>query len=576
MTREKRIYKVLGKCYNKKLVGGNMLKEVKIELTEQCNRMCIHCSSDAKKLHYLSLPFEMVEKILWQARELGATSVAFTGGEATLYPNLEKVFAKAQEVGLESKLYTMMTPDEASLSQIQALTFYGLSEVIYSTSYRLTRDQVVTKNALETFFPLLLEKTSVTLGVHHVVTKETMKDVDSSLQLFFSLPQNRTSHFSLLRYIPHGRGDSSLLLSYEDTLLLRRKIEKWKKQYGEKIRLGSPWNYLGISHTPCTAATDTMIVGFDGSVYPCDAMKYFDYLGSGGNIYEHSLEEIYQSPYFEKVRASKELLLEDCSLCPQSTICKGGCLGQKMVSFMDTSHITFRSYGEQAIRTMRDFSSREMQRMNGELGLVGELGEFIDSFKKYKTHGIDEESKEKLKKNLVMEAGDILWYLPASLGTSYGVSFAEVGSSLFSKESLQKKHFSDSLLEACAKSRDPECLFQTASKEIPLAKLDTIISSTYQFAKEWKSLVAIACRILYASKKEELLEEIGDFLVSLSTLVYYELGVSMEEIARQNIEKLKIRYQSGYDSEIASSRVTLLTDYKREEPDKSKPYQKKI
>lgn len=45
-----------------------------------------------------------------------------------------------------------------------------------------------------------------------------------------------------------------------------------------------------------------MIVGFDGHVYPCDAMKYFDYFGSGGNIYQSSLPEIYDSEYFKQIR----------------------------------------------------------------------------------------------------------------------------------------------------------------------------------------------------------------------------------------------------------------------------------
>ncbi len=551
-----------------------MLKEVKLELTEQCERMCIHCSSKAKREDAIQIPLEVAKRVIQEAHELGATSLVLTGGEATLYPELERVVSYAHQKGMQVKLYTMISPQEESIEKIQNLSFYGLSSLIYSTTYRLTRDGVVTYEKLATFFPKLLEKTDISLGFHHVVTKDTLSDIDDAISLFLSLPENRTTHFSLLRYVPHGRGDASLLLTREETLQLRDKLASLKKRYPEKIRLGSPWNYLGISHTPCTAATDTMIVGFDGSVYPCDAMKYFDYLGSGGNIYTNSLSEIYSSSYFLKVRESKEDASFECLQCAQFPCCKGGCLGQKMVSFVDTDSLDFTSYGNQALRTMREFESLAVQRQNGELGLLGELGEFLDSFKKYKTHHVDEDSKEKLRANLKIEAGDILWYLAASLGNSYGLSFAEVGDYLSSTTS--KKRVGESFFTACVKEKDPECLFSKKEREVPLSILDAFIKENYDFDTEWKKLVSLACELLYQTKKEEVLKRISTFLISLATIVSYELSISMTEVAKSNLEKLKTRYTMGFDSTIASSRVTLLTDYKKEEVPQEKPYQKHI
>ena len=544
-----------------------MLEEVKIELTEQCERMCVHCSSKAKKEDAISIPLPVVKDVLNEASSLGARSVVFTGGEATLYPSLIELVSHATSLGMKVKLYTMATPNKETIEYIQKLTFYGLKEMIYSTTYRLTRDQVVTKESLEAFFPKLLQETSIQLGVHHAVTKDTLGDIEDALQLFLSLPTNRTTHFSLLRYVPHGRG--------EETLELRKKMQKWTSLYGDKIRLGSPWNYLGIHHTPCTAAMDTMIVGFDGNVYPCDAMKYFDYLGSGGNIYQNSLETIYHSPYFESVRKTKELVGETCQACPEFDCCKGGCLGQKLVAFVDTEQFTFASYGKQALRTMKAFDTAEKKKLNGELGLVGELGEFLDSFKKYKTHDVDEEAKEKLRNNLIIEAGDILWYVAASLGSSYGLTFEDIGNHLFGRSSRQT--ITESLLEDCVKRRDPECLRVTSSREIPLKRLDeTFDSSSYQFEDEWKNLMAIACRVLFVQTGEEAKEELCRFVTSLSFIVQGELHVSMEEVARRNIEKLKVRYEKGFDKQIATSRVTLLTDYKQEEVEKERPYQKHI
>lgn len=95
------------------------------------------------------------------------------------------------------------------------------------------------------------------------------------------------------------------------------------QKYGSKIHLGSPFNILNIYYTPCTAGEDIMIIGFDGRAYPCDAMKYFNYMGSGGNIYTSSILEIYYSDYFEKIRHANHNLSDDCIGCAKDK-CRGG------------------------------------------------------------------------------------------------------------------------------------------------------------------------------------------------------------------------------------------------------------
>ena len=129
-----------------------MLKEVKIEITEQCNRWCIHCSSKAKDIHFHYLNEALVRRIVREAKSLNVSSIVFTGGEATLYPNIENLIAYVHEFGLKAKLYTMCNPDEESIYKIRNLVMYGLDEMIYSTIYHLTRDGLITLDKLQTFF----------------------------------------------------------------------------------------------------------------------------------------------------------------------------------------------------------------------------------------------------------------------------------------------------------------------------------------------------------------------------------------------------------------------------------------
>ncbi|MCI8446769.1 MAG: SPASM domain-containing protein [Bacilli bacterium] len=553
-----------------------MIKEVKIEVTEACKRWCIHCSSKAKDVNFQYLDEELVKRIIREAVLLKAESIVFTGGEATLYPALENVIAYAHENGVKTKLYTMCNPDEESIGKIKKLVTYGLDEIIYSTTYHLTRDNIVSLEKLQAFFPKLLQETVIKLGFHHTITNETVHDIDDIIELFFSLPQDQTTNLSFLRFVPHGRGTKDLLLSKKGLLWFKETMIEYQKEYGDKIRLGSPWNFLGITHTPCSAAENTMIVGFDGRVYPCDAMKYFDYLGSGGNIYDSSLKEIYNSTYFQNIRNFKICASMECLSCSNFKICKGGCLGQKMVDFMDTVDMTFKDYGEMAKRTMNNFENNEIKKMNGQMGVVGEIGELVDGFKKYKTHNLNEESKNILLQNLQVEIGDIVWYLSASLASSYNFTFEDIGLFLFGE---QKQEFEIYSIDDCSilnsiKRKDPECFSHPRENKIKISMLDHIEYTSYDFEKEWKNLVLCSCEIIYASEMEEVIASSSSLLLSLSKLAHMELNVSMEEILKKNIEKLMQRYSEGFDRNVASSRIELLTNYKNSEPEK-KPYIKK-
>lgn len=543
-----------------------MIKEVKIEVTEECKRWCTHCSSKAKDVNFEYLDKELVKKIIHEAVLLKASSVVFTGGEATLYPDIEEVISEAHKSGLRTRLYTMCNPEQESIHKIKNLEIYGLDEVIYSTTYHLTRDHIITLEKLQTFFPELLRQTDIKLGFHHAITKDTVYDIDDVSKLFFRLDSNQTTNLSFLRFVPHGRGTKDLLLSREELIWFKERVIELRQIYGDKIRLGSPWNFLGINHTPCSAAEETMIVGFDGRVYPCDAMKYFDYLGFGGNIYEHTLKEIYDSEYFQNVRNFKSCVSGECMSCSSFDICKGGCLGQKMVDFMEQGNLTFKHYGELAKRTMNHFDSDSIKKMNGEMGIVGEIGELVDTFKKYKTHNLDGASKQKLLQNLQVEIGDIIWYLAASLSSFYQFEFEDIGTYLFGGRKQRLETFTDEALIKSVKRKDPECLKGYHDNSIPISFLDYLNKRGYSFEEEWKKLVRYACEIIYASEKEKVLEMSGNLLVSLSRISSMELGASMEQILWKNIEKLKNRYQAGFDRSIASSRVGLLTSYKESEP----------
>ena len=542
------------------------MKEVKIELTEHCNRWCKHCSSKAKNTDYKSLDIDTVKRIIDEVKELDIKSVVLTGGEATLYPKLDEVIKYANNNELDIKLYSMCDPTLENIQYLGYLNTIGLKEIIYSTTYNLTLDGVITLDKLKEFFPLLLNKTNVKLGFHHVILKDTLYDIDEVIKLFFSLDSVKTTNLSFLRYVPHGRGTKSLLLDRNELIWFRNKMIEYKKIYGEKIRLGSPWNFLGIEKTECSAAEKSLIVGFDGNVYPCDAMKYFDYLGSGGNIYHNSLKEIYNSKYFQDIRIFKNCSALECLSCPNYEMCKGGCLGQKMVVFINPDNFTFKEYGILARRTMNNFDNDEVKKMNGEMGIIGEIGELIDTFKKYKTHNLNNDSKKILKDNLIIEIGDIVWYIAASFSSYYNLRFEDIGKYIQNntEKELDKQIIDTPILLQSIKNRDPECLFKILNDEIYIDILDDNIAN-YNFDNEWKKLVYYSYQIIYIDDENKLIEILANLLLTLSKIANIELEVSMNEVLKRNIDKLNNRYKQGYSKEIANKRIKLLSSYKKSE-----------
>jgi MoaA/NifB/PqqE/SkfB family radical SAM enzyme len=76
-----------------------------IELTNACNRRCLHCLRN-KADHPGYLPLALAREVFSQARALGFQRVCLTGGEVALYPYLEEFLALVVDYGFTFNLVT--------------------------------------------------------------------------------------------------------------------------------------------------------------------------------------------------------------------------------------------------------------------------------------------------------------------------------------------------------------------------------------------------------------------------------------------------------------------------------------
>ena len=309
-----------------------MLKEIKIELTNKCSRNCKHCSSNATNNigNLKVLDFDDVYRVIKEAKYMGAETIVFTGGEPLMYERLPELVELTSKLGMKSTIYTFAYRTNETLNKYIELIDLGLNKIVYSLADSLSDEVDISIFEKKEFFDKVFKDNNARLGFHYTISKDSFSRLESVVNETIETFKTR-SYFdkvSLLRFVPHGKGTTNMDLSKEELLILKNFYLNSNNK--DKIRLGTPWNILNIENTPCIIADEIMIIGFDGIAYPCDSIKYFTKLGISGNIKENSLMEMYNSEYFNNIR--KFNTDNSCHSCKQYSICKSGCIGQKIIA----------------------------------------------------------------------------------------------------------------------------------------------------------------------------------------------------------------------------------------------------
>lgn len=544
------------------------LKEVKIELTNYCKRGCIHCSSNANISNTLALDINLVKHIIDECKNNNIESIVLTGGEATEYNDIEHIVSYAHNQGIKNiKLYTMCEPTLSKYEQIKRLHELGLTEVIYSLNVSLTTDNVVNFGTIEAF--LITLSNLMDISFHYCLTKMSKDDFEDINKILDELNPKHFKRLSFLRFVQHGRGNESLLLTSKDLSALKPKILAMIEKYPDKIHLGSPFNILDITYTPCKAGKEMMVIGFDGSVYPCDAMKYFNYLGSGGNIYTSSINEIYSSPYFSSIRDASSEIGEECEKCDVE-YCHGGCLGQKLINMVSKNNgITTDWYQNNALRTINDFESRSALKLNAYMGIIGEYGEFFDYIKKLYTHSLNDEKKREIYSLAPKELGDLVWYLSTALAIYYDYSLDEVYHHI---SGGMKNGFKldSNLIRKASTLKDPLCDNSDSSYSIDYINhyIDMVNIDTVNIFDTLMNFKKVLNKIDYIETREDALTVVGEILIYVAAISKLMFGVNLSTILEANIEKLKNRYPEGFSEEVANCRIDANKKYKEEEDTK--------
>jgi radical SAM protein with 4Fe4S-binding SPASM domain len=300
-----------------------------LAVTYRCDNRCVHCytggSRDTNELTTREW-MSVISKLF----EIGVPHIVFTGGEPTLRPDLPRLIAHAQEVGLVSGLVTngRALKDE---SYFRVLLDSGLDHVQITLESHDPKihDEItgVEGSWSETVQGI---KNAVVSPIYTItnttLTSLNVKDMAKTIDFLHGLGLKQ---FACNTLIYSGKGLEVAEKFAIDEAYLGKvlvDIRDHARELGMEFIWYTPTEYcvlnplqLELGLKSCSACRIGMCIEPDGTVIPCQS--YFSPLG---NILRDDWRKIWNHPLCVKIR-SRGYVSEKCRACPTLNICGGGC-----------------------------------------------------------------------------------------------------------------------------------------------------------------------------------------------------------------------------------------------------------
>ncbi len=269
---------------------------------------------------------------------MGASCVTVSGGEPLLHPDFFAFLEQCSKLDFKVRIYSsgvlmegdrFVSINNYIVNNISA--FNNVEAVIFSLhgSNSITHDYITDTVGS---FDLTLESIKrvsaarINIEIHIVPMSINYKEIPELIQLATHL---NVEQISLLRLVPQGRYHQN-----EHLLMNANETREFVKIVGncllKNIRKGAPFKCLFLdSEVNCNAGKDKVLIGSDGSVFPCEAFKAKK---SDSNIKMNSLKQIWRhDSLINQVRYLRIADISFCNKCHEMHTCSGGCPGQRLL-----------------------------------------------------------------------------------------------------------------------------------------------------------------------------------------------------------------------------------------------------
>ena len=313
------------------------MKSITIELTQRCPNQCLHCSGFGGECSPPILSPDEVERIVSDAHTLGATEVAFSGGEPLIQmTSLIAGITRAKELGMQAYVYTSgLIPSDQTVShsEVQPLWMWNTlksynKKVIpifdiptldcgmydFITMYDRLHEQwpeVCSERRLARIL-LLMSNIYSQVGLDPQINFVPMHINYSAFEFVVQWATDHKMKTNVLAYVEQGRAkkyskwlsmswrefDRFRMLVHSMSQLTRGKTLTDKPAPRYDIRIGTPLQLNPGEECYCTACSEKCVIRYDGKVIGCEAMKQLSLING-------SLEDDLTKVFARNIRATE-------------------------------------------------------------------------------------------------------------------------------------------------------------------------------------------------------------------------------------------------------------------------------
>jgi len=298
-----------------------------LALTYRCNNNCPHCYV-ARDADHPEMDLASWKATLDRVWEIGIPHVCFTGGEATVHPDLVELVAYAEGKGLVTGLLTNgRRLSDAGL--VQALIDAGLDHVqitLESHDPSIHDRMVAAPGAWEETVAGIRNTVAAELytTTNTTLTRENVPVITDTVAFIAGLG---VPTFACNSLIYAGRG-TQVGTGFREGELgpILEQVREVADEHALRLIWYTPTQYcafsplqLGLGVKACTAALYNMCVEPDGAVIPCQS-----YYQSLGYILDDPWESIWNHDLAVSLR-ERRYAPTKCRDCPEFLLCGGGC-----------------------------------------------------------------------------------------------------------------------------------------------------------------------------------------------------------------------------------------------------------
>ncbi|MDQ7799620.1 MAG: radical SAM protein [Candidatus Edwardsbacteria bacterium] len=298
-----------------------------LALTYKCDNACGHCylPKDRQPAELNTDQWKQVIKKIW---EIGIPHVCFTGGEATLRPDLTGLIAYAEETGLVTGLLTngrnLKNNDLVNRMVESGLDHFQIT--LESHDAKVHDQMVGAKGAWKETVQGI--KNAVATPVYTItnttLTRLNADNIEATMEFIKSLGVAAMACNGLI-YTGQG-ATCGIGFKEEELKPLMERIRQKARELELRLIWYTPTQYcqldpvnLELGVKTCTAAKYNMCLEPDGSVIPCQS-----YFAALGNILADPWTQIWNAKPAVDLR-KKAYLQEKCKDCDKLPLCGGGC-----------------------------------------------------------------------------------------------------------------------------------------------------------------------------------------------------------------------------------------------------------